>query len=125
MRDHRSTNYSIIFFHHRLSTSNQYKSISYIQLVNPPLSIAADCVKFGSCSLESDKFLTVCEKGQVAIVDLKNGGSITRQQMSAEAAIMNPLSKVLALRCTYLTGFYNGACDSRRYVSIQRPVLKF
>lgn len=69
-----------------------------LNLVNPPLSIAGDSVKFGSCSLESDKFLTVCEQGAVAIVDLKNGNQINRHTMSAEAAIMNPVSKVLALK---------------------------
>ncbi len=52
--------------------------------------------------MESDKFITVCENadgaGQVAIVDLQNGNTVTRQSISAEAAIMNPVSKVLALR---------------------------
>lgn len=72
----------------------------YLQLSNPPLSIPLENVKFGSCSMESDKFITVCETGQsqIAIVDLTAGNSITRQKISAEAAIMNPLSKVIALR---------------------------
>ena len=52
--------------------------------------------------MESDKFITVCENqpgnAQVAIVDLAGGNSVTRQRMSAEAAIMNPVSKVIALR---------------------------
>jgi clathrin heavy chain len=55
--------------------------------------------------MESDKFITVCENvngvAQVAIVDLTAGNSVTRQRISAEAAIMNPVSKVIALR-----GFY-------------------
>jgi clathrin heavy chain len=52
--------------------------------------------------MESDKFITVCETGQsqIAIVDLAAGNSISRQKISAEAAIMNPLSKVIALRGT-------------------------
>lgn len=50
--------------------------------------------------MESDKFITVCETaaGQVAIIDMSAGNTVTRQKMSAEAAIMNPLSKVIALR---------------------------
>ncbi len=69
------------------------------KLVNPPLSVNGDNVKFGSCSLESDKYITVCESsGSVAMIDLTAGNSITRQTISAEAAIMNPLSKVLALK---------------------------
>lgn len=36
--------------------------------------------------------------GQVTIVDLTAGNSVTKQRISAEAAIMNPVSKVIALR---------------------------
>ena len=63
-------------------------------------------MKFGTCSLESDKFITVCETqagvAQIAIVDLQAGNSVTRQKISAEAAIMNPVSKVIALRGAFL-----------------------
>jgi hypothetical protein len=48
--------------------------------------------------MESDKFITVCESGQIAIVDMSAGNTVTRQKITAEAAIMNPLSKVIALR---------------------------
>jgi clathrin heavy chain len=48
--------------------------------------------------MESEKYITVCETGQIAIVDLTAGNTVTRQRMSAEAAIMNPRSKVIALR---------------------------
>lgn len=62
--------------------------------------MAGENTKFGFCTLESDKYITVCEtgQGQIAIVDLTAGNTISRQKMSAEAAIMNPLSKVVALR---------------------------
>lgn len=77
-----------------------------MQLVNPPLSIPAENVKFGSTSLESDKFITVCETvggvQQIAIVDMTAGNSVTRQKISAEAAIMNPVSKVIALKGDFL-----------------------
>jgi clathrin heavy chain len=69
------------------------------------MSIPIENVKFGSCSLESDKFITVCETvagaQQIAIVDMTAGNTITRQKISAEAAIMNPLSKVIALKGVY------------------------
>lgn len=48
--------------------------------------------------MESDKYITVCESGQIAIIDMTQGNSVARQKISAEAAIMNPLSKVIALR---------------------------
>lgn len=80
-----------------------------INLVNPPYGVPADNVKFGSTSLESDKFITICETGQqqIAIVDLTAGNAITRQKMSAEAAIMNPLSKVIALRAGNVLQIFN------------------
>ena len=66
------------------------------------LGIQGDQVKFGSASMESDKFITVCEtvngQANVVIVDMKNGNSVTRRPISAEAAIMNPVSQVIALR---------------------------
>jgi clathrin heavy chain len=73
----------------------------------------AENIKFGSCTLESDRFITVCETGlqQVAIVDLHAGNTVTRQKMAAEAAIMNPVSKVIALRGEFF--FYSVALSAR------------
>ncbi len=72
------------------------------QLVNPPISVPPENVKFGTCSLESDKYITVCENvagvQQIAIIDMTTGNSVTRQKISAEAAIMNPNSKIIALK---------------------------
>ncbi|CCI49675.1 unnamed protein product [Albugo candida] len=52
--------------------------------------------------MESDKFICVCEKvdGQasVVILDMAAGNSVQRRPINAEAAIMNPVSKVIALR---------------------------
>ena len=71
-------------------------------MANPPIAINGDCIKMGLCSMESDKFITVCENQggvqQVAIVDMSAGNTVTRQKIAAEAAIMNPVSKVIALR---------------------------
>lgn len=72
----------------------------FLQLVT--LGVASESIKIGTCSMESEKFITACETvngaGQVAIVDLTAGNAVTKQRMSAEAAIMNPVSKVIALR---------------------------
>lgn len=52
--------------------------------------------------MESDKFVCVCEQvngsSSVAIVDMHNGNTVQKRPIAAEAAIMNPLSKVIALR---------------------------
>eukprot|EP01036_Dinobryon_divergens_P047953 gene47953-64342_t len=83
----------------------------YLNIAAPPLSVNVDNLKFGTCSLESDKYITVCETyegtAQVAIVDLANGNTITRQRMSAEAAIMNPVSNVIALRAAQQLQIFN------------------
>jgi clathrin heavy chain len=55
--------------------------------------------------MESDKFITVCDNTsgstQVVIVDLTQRNNVVRRPISAEAAIMNPVSQVLALRGEY------------------------
>lgn len=50
--------------------------------------------------MESDKFIAVTGGGQVVIVDMANptAEGLTRRQISADAAIMNPVAKVIALR---------------------------
>ncbi len=67
-------------------------------MANPPIQCPTEFIKFGACAMESDKYITVCESGQIAIIDMTAGNTVTRQKISAEAAIMNPLSKVIALR---------------------------
>lgn len=73
-----------------------------VNLTSPAIGINGDCIKIGACSMESDKFITVCENSggtqQVAIIDCAAGNTVTRQRISAEAAIMNPVSRVIALR---------------------------
>ena len=52
--------------------------------------------------MESDKYITICESvagvQQIATIDMTAGNSISRQKISAEAAIMNPNSKIIALK---------------------------
>ncbi|GLD96364.1 hypothetical protein PINS_up005047 [Pythium insidiosum] len=66
------------------------------------LGVNLEYVKFGTTTMESDKFVCVCEQvnGQasVVIVDLAAGNQVQRRPINAEAAIMNPVSKVIALR---------------------------
>lgn len=64
----------------------------------PALGVSPEAIKFGSTTMESDKFIVTCEtvNGQqnVVMVDLQAGNAVTRRPISAEAAIMNPVSKV-------------------------------
>jgi clathrin heavy chain len=83
--------------------------VELLNVCNPPISCPSDNVKFGQCTMESDKFIAVCETGaqSVAIVDMANGNTVSRQQISAEAAIMNPLSKVVALKAGQVLQIFN------------------
>lgn len=66
------------------------------------VGVSPEAIKFNSCSMESDKFITVCDSSsgstQVVIVDMSAGNQVKKRPISAEAAIMNPVSEVLALR---------------------------
>jgi len=52
--------------------------------------------------MESDKFICVREKvndtAQVVIIDMNDATNPTRRPISADSAIMNPASKVIALK---------------------------
>ena len=52
--------------------------------------------------MESDKFICVREKvgdsSQVVIIDMADASNPIRRPISADSAIMNPASKVIALK---------------------------
>ena len=52
--------------------------------------------------MESDKFICIREKvgdtAQVIIIDLADSGNPIRRPITADSAIMNPASKVIALK---------------------------
>lgn len=54
--------------------------------------------------MESDKFICVREKvgesAQVVIIDMANAQTPIRRPISADSAIMNPQTKVIALKGT-------------------------
>jgi clathrin heavy chain len=52
--------------------------------------------------MESDRFICVREKvgeqNQIVIVDMQDPTNLIRRPISADSAIMNPVSKVIALK---------------------------
>lgn len=72
----------------------------HIQLQN--VGINAANIGFSTLTMESDKFLCVREKvgdtAQVVIIDMADSSNPVRRPISADSAIMNPASKVLALK---------------------------
>uniref|UniRef100_A0A1I8GPI0 Clathrin heavy chain n=1 Tax=Macrostomum lignano TaxID=282301 RepID=A0A1I8GPI0_9PLAT len=59
-------------------------------------------IGFSTLTMESDRFICVRDKvgeaAQVVIVDLQDHKNPTRRPISADSAIMNPVSKVIALK---------------------------
>ena len=59
-------------------------------------------IGFSYLTMESDKFICIREKvgeqNQVVIIDMADPNNPSRRPISADSAIMNPTSKVIALK---------------------------
>lgn len=79
---------------------NIYFPYFYAQLQS--IGINAANIGFSTLTMESDKFICVREKvgeaAQVVIIDMNDPTNPIRRQISADSAIMNPTSKVIALK---------------------------
>ena len=73
--------------------------------------MAADSIRFGECTLESDSHVVLKEKqGEqtaLTIVELANGNQVVRRPIQAEAAVMSPNGKVIALRAQSTIQMFN------------------
>lgn len=62
-------------------------------------------------TMESDKFICIREKvgdsSQVVIIDMANPQTPIRRPISADSAIMNPSTKVIALKATRTLQIFN------------------
>ena len=74
------------------------------------VGINAANIGFSTLTMESDKFICVREKvgetAQVVIIDLADANNPTRRPISADSAIMNPRSKVIALKGRWLLQYF-------------------
>jgi clathrin heavy chain len=81
----------------------------FCQLTN--VGISAANVGFNSLTMESDKFICVREKvgetNQVVIIDMADPTNPIRRPISADSAIMNPASKVIALKAQKTLQIFN------------------
>ncbi|GLV38478.1 Clathrin heavy chain [Carabus blaptoides fortunei] len=72
----------------------------HLQLTNVGINVAS--ISFNTLTMESDKFICVREKvgetAQVVIIDMNDSANPIRRPISADSAIMNPASKVIALK---------------------------
>ncbi|KDD74078.1 hypothetical protein H632_c1591p0, partial [Helicosporidium sp. ATCC 50920] len=78
--------------------------INVREVVNlPNLGIQSGSITFTNVTLESDKYLCVRETtptNQLTILDLSNPSAPQRRPITAESAIMNPDSQIIALKAT-------------------------
>jgi len=78
--------------------------IRFQELVQlPNLGIQPTSFRFGFLTMESERWICVRETGtdgsnQLAIIDAPNGFQTTRRPIKADAAIMNPVSNIIALK---------------------------
>jgi len=76
----------------------------------PSLGINPNAITFANLTMESEKFICVREEGeqvQIVIIDLANPQALTRRPISADAAIMNPTEKLLALKAGNALQIFN------------------
>ena len=70
------------------------------------MGINVQQIGFATLTMESDKFICVREKvadtSQVVIIDLADATNPIRRPITADSAIMNPASKVIALKGAYM-----------------------
>ncbi|KAH8397918.1 hypothetical protein KR222_006418, partial [Zaprionus bogoriensis] len=80
-----------------------------LQLTN--VGINPNSFSFSTLTMESDKFICVREKSndtaQVVIIDMNDSSNPTRRPISADSAIMNPASKVIALKAQKTLQIFN------------------
>lgn len=81
---------------------SQYFNIFFSVLQLTSVGINAANIGFSSLTMESDKFICVREKvgdtSQVVIIDMNDSANPIRRPITADSAIMNPASKVIALK---------------------------
>ena len=73
----------------------------------PNIGIGQQFIAFTNVTMESDKFICVRETGatnSVVIVDMANPLAPQKRPITADSALMNPVSKVLALKAAVQPG---------------------
>jgi len=87
----------------------------HVQLQN--IGINAANIGFSTLTMESDKYICVREKvgeqAQVVIIDMADSSNPIRRPISAESAIMNPASKVIALKAGRTLQIFNMEMKSK------------
>jgi clathrin heavy chain len=99
----------------------------HLQLTN--VGIGAANIGFNSLTMESDKFICVREKvgenNQVVIIDMADHTNPIRRPISADSAIMNPASKVIALKAQRTLQIFNIEMKSKMKAHVMNEDVIF
>lgn len=94
------------------------------------LGVNPNALTFKSTTMESDRYVVVCERGDngetsLLLVDTANPTKPLRRPMQADAAVMNPLSKVIAFQTgSHLTLFdFTTKANVKSFTSNESIVL--
>ena len=92
--------------------------IKFQELVNlPNVGINPQFISFASLTMESEKYICVREEVngqvQVVIIDMATPTEPQRRPITAESAIMNPVSKVIALKAGNYLQIFNMEMKSK------------
>ncbi|KAL3315064.1 hypothetical protein Ciccas_006307 [Cichlidogyrus casuarinus] len=81
----------------------------HLQLVN--MGIQPSSISFNTLTMESDKFICVKDKvndvNQVVIIELADPSNPLRRPITADSIIMNPVSKIMALKAGQNVQIFN------------------
>lgn len=93
------------------------------------MGISASNIGFNSLTMESDKFICVREKlgetNQVVIIDMADHTNPIRRPISADSAIMNPASKVIALKAQKTLQIFNIEMKSKMKAHVMQEDVIF
>lgn len=71
------------------------------------MGISPNNISFGYVTMESDKYIvvreTVGDSSQAVVINVANPTDILRKPISADSVMMHPVSRILALKCFFIS----------------------
>ncbi|KAG5447542.1 Clathrin heavy chain 1 [Clonorchis sinensis] len=109
-----------------MSAQMPIKFQEHLQLAS--LGIQPNNIGFSTLTMESDKFICIREKtgdtSQVVIIDMNDPMNPTRRPITADSIIMNPVSKVMALKAGKVLQIFNIELKSKmKYHTMTEEVV--
>jgi clathrin heavy chain len=106
-----------------MAATTPVSSRNLLQL--PQLGIGADSIKFKNVTLQSSKYVCIREEGQNSVAIIDTGSkNVMKLPVAVDSAIMNPISKVIALRAQNNLQIYNLEMKTKmKQTTVSSPVV--